>query len=415
MTTIAFDGRYLAVDSRTMRNGTIMGNDDFVKIIVRDDCVYAFTGDRALLRPVIEHAHDDGRADQWPIGSLGEDELSKQAIVKVRQHDTQASILGLATRYWLAVPAPFAMGSGGDHALTAMDCGLTAVEAMRMAIKRDAYSGGPVRYVDTSAPVLEVRTTDSADVGGWARAWGGPICWGLEPWPLSVPKPGQVRYVDGDGMAAAPSFDSITINKPAKLDHGYGNLSWRTDCAGRLVTGTGCGACKRCNREWHALVKEFAGFSNNSPYDKVRHAGTEFIVLGAEHAASVLARHPVAEPAVGNIDRLAEIACGEPLNNTATSAHYRSIARRLMIAANEVCAILAPMQQINSFPPPHRERTAEDWVNDYNDALKRNNPLAIVQLRTELGTNGFPGYAINDDVREGALTPLGWPKKAEKL
>ena len=36
-------------------------------------------------------------------------------------------------------------GSGCDHAITAMDCGMSAKEAVKMAIKRDWGSGGRVR------------------------------------------------------------------------------------------------------------------------------------------------------------------------------------------------------------------------------------------------------------------------------
>jgi 20S proteasome alpha/beta subunit len=38
----------------------------------------------------------------------------------------------------------FACGSGSSHALTAMDMGATAADAVRMAIKRDSCSGGKV-------------------------------------------------------------------------------------------------------------------------------------------------------------------------------------------------------------------------------------------------------------------------------
>ena len=45
----------------------------------------------------------------------------------------------------LEATRPAATGSGMDHAITAMDCGLSAKDAVRMAIKRDAGSGGRVR------------------------------------------------------------------------------------------------------------------------------------------------------------------------------------------------------------------------------------------------------------------------------
>ena len=40
---------------------------------------------------------------------------------------------------------PMAFGSGCDHAFTAMDCGLSAKEAVKMAAKRDACTGGKIR------------------------------------------------------------------------------------------------------------------------------------------------------------------------------------------------------------------------------------------------------------------------------
>ncbi len=59
--------------------------------------------------------------------------------------------------YWLSTPDRDSVmirsecnynesaGSGGDYAITAMDLGLSAKDAVKMAIKRDVYSGGRVR------------------------------------------------------------------------------------------------------------------------------------------------------------------------------------------------------------------------------------------------------------------------------
>jgi ATP-dependent protease HslVU (ClpYQ) peptidase subunit len=38
----------------------------------------------------------------------------------------------------------YAIGSGGPHAITAMDCGKNAATAVQMAIKRDSNSGGRI-------------------------------------------------------------------------------------------------------------------------------------------------------------------------------------------------------------------------------------------------------------------------------
>lgn len=43
------------------------------------------------------------------------------------------------------VLGPRALGSGADHAITAIDCGLTPAQAIKMAAKRDSHTGGKVR------------------------------------------------------------------------------------------------------------------------------------------------------------------------------------------------------------------------------------------------------------------------------
>lgn len=40
---------------------------------------------------------------------------------------------------------PIVIGSGADHAITAIDCGKTVREAVKMAAKRDVHTGGKIR------------------------------------------------------------------------------------------------------------------------------------------------------------------------------------------------------------------------------------------------------------------------------
>ena len=58
-------------------------------------------------------------------------------------------VLCLESEVMVPFPAsdPFAIGSGQDFAMGAMYSGKTAVEAVRIAIKLDANSGGPVRSI----------------------------------------------------------------------------------------------------------------------------------------------------------------------------------------------------------------------------------------------------------------------------
>jgi hypothetical protein len=43
------------------------------------------------------------------------------------------------------VDSVYAIGCGSDHAITAMDMGATAYQAVQMAAKRDTGTGGTIR------------------------------------------------------------------------------------------------------------------------------------------------------------------------------------------------------------------------------------------------------------------------------
>lgn len=50
-----------------------------------------------------------------------------------------------ALMYLVEVPEPYyAIGSGAPHAITAMDCGKSARQAVQMAARRDIYTGGRI-------------------------------------------------------------------------------------------------------------------------------------------------------------------------------------------------------------------------------------------------------------------------------
>lgn len=79
--------------------------------------------------------------------------ISADVSAFCRKPDGTVVQLGLEEdgRVWEAVVErddPEAIGSGSAHALTAVDCGCSVRDAVRMAIKRDSRSGGRIR-VDT--------------------------------------------------------------------------------------------------------------------------------------------------------------------------------------------------------------------------------------------------------------------------
>lgn len=69
---------------------------------------------------------------------------------------------GVEDGFWKSpIPASaiYAIGSGADHAITAMDMGATAYQAVQMAAKRDTGTGGLIRTVIINEGVTDAKTT----------------------------------------------------------------------------------------------------------------------------------------------------------------------------------------------------------------------------------------------------------------
>ena len=142
MTTIACDGRILAADTMmTLGNERIYGVQ---KIKVRDGRAYAISGIGAMLDPLIDwHVAGHVALDAPKLG--GDETWSLLVINAVGK----LSYFTNTAPYPLAVPAPFAMGSGQDYAMGMMKgAGKTAVQAVEFCCKQDLYTGGEVHAVN---------------------------------------------------------------------------------------------------------------------------------------------------------------------------------------------------------------------------------------------------------------------------
>ncbi len=140
MTVVAYDGRFIAVDSR-ISQGSHISDDDYNKTIEnsnwvlfwsgsmdqKDEFISAFlTGEKFLLE-VNTSLMGFEKATGKVFYITGKDQYVRKALVSY----------------------PDSIGSGCDHAITAMDCGKNAVDAVKMAIKRESTCGGTVRCFDT--------------------------------------------------------------------------------------------------------------------------------------------------------------------------------------------------------------------------------------------------------------------------
>lgn len=160
MTTIAFDGRYLAADGRMSRGG-IISSDSIKKTrvittVLRgevQEVIIGGAGSWGNIYAIIEWMKFNDVFDIDP-------ELCRPTFPTTGEepgnldHDvffiTQGGELYHLDPFCRPAPyqAPFAEGSGFPFAQTALTLGQNAVEAVRTAMKMDSGSGGQITVFD---------------------------------------------------------------------------------------------------------------------------------------------------------------------------------------------------------------------------------------------------------------------------
>jgi ATP-dependent protease HslVU (ClpYQ) peptidase subunit len=135
MTTIAYKDGVIAYDSRASCGETIV-DDDFNKRTILNGVSFFSTGNPSDEPELINHYF--GKGDRFNVNCSSivhdGDKLFLIAIENDKYH-----------KYPIELDKCYAIGSGEDHAWTAMDMGATAKEAIKMAIKRDRGTGGKIR------------------------------------------------------------------------------------------------------------------------------------------------------------------------------------------------------------------------------------------------------------------------------
>lgn len=141
MTTIAFDGETLAVDSRITREGAVVGTAD--KSIETEDFIGAICGDFVtipLLRTWVRASLSEQSRPKLPKGSSFILVLVHKRTGRVTVYEDGLSPLEMDDRV-------FAYGSGAAYALGAMHAGATAKQAVQAAAAYDGATGGRVRQL----------------------------------------------------------------------------------------------------------------------------------------------------------------------------------------------------------------------------------------------------------------------------
>lgn len=148
LTTIVYKDGYLSGDGRVTLGDTII-SDDTVKVFKVNNCLIGFAGRYASGLNFVKWF------EEWDTANQAQEELPF-VTVKIPEllpdEDFQAVVAypdGVVMSYeggnmFYAITPPIALGSGTDFAYGAMDAGMSAEEAVKIACKRDVSSGGVV-------------------------------------------------------------------------------------------------------------------------------------------------------------------------------------------------------------------------------------------------------------------------------
>lgn len=143
MTTLAYSRKenIIAVDGRLGRGGTI-STDTHKKWTKKEGKVYFYAGGLADALRLIE------------LVSSGCDEIEDEnlydcqlILAEIPPKDIYVNEAG----YIECIPIDeefYTIGSGGDHALSALDLGMTAKQAIQHAMTRDMNTGGKISQYD---------------------------------------------------------------------------------------------------------------------------------------------------------------------------------------------------------------------------------------------------------------------------
>lgn len=141
MTTLTYRAGILASDSRMTNNGTIIGSA--IKIRKRGPLLFAGCGSWALVTRFIDWSFKGCAGNPPPMIFPDADTTASGFIFMPNGTILTFEPSGPSVQHC----EYFAEGSGRDTALGALAMGATAVEAIRVAIQHDIYSGGDIQVL----------------------------------------------------------------------------------------------------------------------------------------------------------------------------------------------------------------------------------------------------------------------------
>lgn len=151
MTTIVFANNELSGDGRCTIGDTVI-SDEIIKVYNINNRLVGFAGRYASGLKFLEWFEEFDNANvvqqQVPFVSVNIPELMEdEDFTGIVAYPEGYVMLFEGGKAFYEVQAPYAIGSGADIALGALDQGATAEEAVRVACKRNVLSGGVVTTV----------------------------------------------------------------------------------------------------------------------------------------------------------------------------------------------------------------------------------------------------------------------------
>ena len=207
MTTIAYDGRYLAADTLGVRGGN-RSEQPSCKIAVQDGYAFAFGGMWGHLRQQLMAwalaAFRDADPPEWRFCPAKDVEGAMLVVTPMR------GLLVFTDQAPYPDPEawPFAIGTGGDIALGAMGAGVTAMEAVKLAMRWDLKTGGEVDFIDVEW--LDKTRKRGRSPSARVQRWDGTMPSARFPMPLND---GIVRDTQGTPIRDYVKFDKVEIPK----------------------------------------------------------------------------------------------------------------------------------------------------------------------------------------------------------
>lgn len=147
MTTVATDGRSMAADSYSTINGVIVSTSVSKIQRLPDGSLYGASGDSSQGEVLFQWLSADPK-DRGEFPAIKE----VQALV-LRPDGVVEAWDELSAGHACRVEAPAATGSGERFAIGAMDAGVGPAQAVKIAAKRDPYTGGDI----TAASIDELQ------------------------------------------------------------------------------------------------------------------------------------------------------------------------------------------------------------------------------------------------------------------